>query len=116
MDLATRERGYGLVRKGFFDMRLTPVGTPVPEYPGAESGFKPAVGCNLWNPTFGAIRVETNAQIFRRAISGVWDHCYTFKEAAEGLQPAIRFVGVEIIRSPRSIKFFRNPLSTSLTG
>jgi hypothetical protein len=91
MDSAMRSRGYALIRRGLFDMRLTPVGTPAPEYPGDD--FKPAVGCSLWNPRVGECRAETNATIFRKAIIGLRDRCYTFKEAAEGLQPAIRFVG-----------------------
>ena len=34
MDLATRERGYGLIKVGVYDMRLTPVGSPAPPWPG----------------------------------------------------------------------------------
>ena len=30
MDLLTRVRGYGLIRVGLYDMKLTPVGTPPP--------------------------------------------------------------------------------------
>ncbi len=30
MDLPTRERGYGLIRAGVYDMKLTPVGTTAP--------------------------------------------------------------------------------------
>ena len=36
MDLATRERGYGLIKTGVYDMRLTPVGSPPPPWPGDE--------------------------------------------------------------------------------
>ena len=33
MDLMTRVRGYGLIRVGLYDMKLTPVGTPPPPHP-----------------------------------------------------------------------------------
>ena len=72
LDLATRERGYGLIKVGLYDMRLTPVGSPPPPWPGDEE-YKPALGCWLWNPTFGELRLETNAAIFRQAIANVWD-------------------------------------------
>ena len=66
MDLATRERGYGLIKVGVYDMKLTPVGSPAPAWPGDEE-YKPALGCWLWNPAFGELRLETNAAIFRTA-------------------------------------------------
>ena len=91
MDLATRERGYGLIRKGVYDMRLTPVNSPPPPWPGEED-FKPAIGCWLWNPTLGEVRLETNGAILRGTTSAVWDRCRTFKEASDGLQPVIDFV------------------------
>jgi hypothetical protein len=91
MDLSTRERGYGLIRTGLYDMRLEPVGAPPPPWPG-DDDFKPAIGCWLWNPAFGEFRLETNAAILRTAISAVWDQCRTFKEAAQGQQPIIHFV------------------------
>jgi hypothetical protein len=92
MDLATRERGYGLIRTGLYDMRLTPIGSPAPEWPG-DPDFKPAIGCWVWNPPLGELRLETNAAILRTAVSGVWDQCRRFKEAAAGLQPVIHFAG-----------------------
>jgi hypothetical protein len=96
MDLATRERGYGLVRVGSYDMRLTPVGTPAPPWLD-DPEFKPALGCWLWSPTFGEVRVESNASIFRTAVANVWDQAQFAPEAIRGLQPGIRFVGrVEI--------------------
>jgi hypothetical protein len=91
MDYATRERGYGLIRIGVYDMRLQPCGSPPPEWPGDED-FKPAIGCWFWNPPLGELRLETNQSTVLRAINGVWDHCRTYKEAAEGLQPVIHFV------------------------
>jgi len=89
MDLHTRARGYGSVRQGFYDMRLTPVETPAPEWPGED--YKPAIGCWLWNPPLGELRLETNQKTLLRAVSNVWDQARTFKEAAEGLIPIIHF-------------------------
>ena len=91
LDLATRERGYGLIKSGAYNMQLSPVGSPLPAWPGDEE-YKPAIGCWLWNPTFGELRLETNAKIFREAVAAVWDECRSKAEAAEGLQPVIRFV------------------------
>src|SRR5262249_29928235 len=90
LDLATRERGYGLIRAGVYDMRLSPVGVAAPEWPGDE--FKPAIGCWLWNSLLGEVRLESNQSTLVRVVSAVWDRCRTFKEAATGLQPAIHFV------------------------
>ena len=44
LDLATRERGYGLIKSGVYDMKLTPVGSPPPPWPDNEE-YKPALGC-----------------------------------------------------------------------
>jgi hypothetical protein len=71
LDLATRERGYGLIKSGVYDMKLTPVGSPPPPWPDAPE-FKPAVGCWLWNPNVGEVRLETNARLFRDAIANAW--------------------------------------------
>jgi hypothetical protein len=91
MDLATRERGYGLIRTGLYDMRLTAVNSPPPAWPGDED-FKPAVACWMWNPMLGELRLETNAAIFRTAISTVWDYCRTLAESSQGQQPVVHFV------------------------
>jgi hypothetical protein len=91
LDLATRERGYGLIKSGVYDMKLTPVGSPRPPWPGDEE-YKPALGCWAWNPTFGELRLETKGAIFREAVSAVWDQCRLEPQAAEGLQPVVRFV------------------------
>ena len=91
MDLSTRERGYGLIKSGIYDMRLTPVGSPPPLWPGDDE-FKPALGCWLWNPTFGELRLETNGVIFRQAVTAVWDQARFEPQAVEGLQPVICFV------------------------
>ncbi len=90
LDLATRERGYGLIKSGAYDMKLSPVGSPPPPWPENEE-YKPALGCWMWNPTFGEVRLETNAAIFRQAVDSVWDQCRAEPQAAEGLQPVVRF-------------------------
>jgi hypothetical protein len=91
MDMATRERGYGLIRVGVYDMRLTPVGS-LPPPPPDDPDFKPAVGCWLWCPSLGELRLETNSAYFRQAISNIWDKARLAPEAAAGLQPVISFV------------------------
>jgi hypothetical protein len=90
LDLATRERGYGLIKSSVYEMKLTPVSSPPPPWPGDEE-YKPALGCWAWNPTFGELRLETNAAIFRQAVASVWDKARSEPQAAEGLQPVIRF-------------------------
>jgi hypothetical protein len=106
LDLATRERGYGLIKVGVYDMRLTPVGSPRPDWPGDED-YKPAIGCNLWNPTFGEVRLETNAAICRQAVVNIWDRAKFAPEAIRGLQPVVRFVDrVEILIKSVGKTFF----------
>jgi hypothetical protein len=61
MDYPCRERRYGRVRAGLYDMRLTPVGSSAPEWPGDDE-FKPAIGIWLWSPFFGELRLETYEQ------------------------------------------------------
>ena len=90
LDLATRERGYGLIKSGVYDMKLSPVGSPPPPWPENDE-YKPALGCWMWNPTFGELRLETNATIFRQAVDSLWDQCRAEPQAAEGLQPVVRF-------------------------
>jgi len=91
IDLLTRERGYGLIQLGLYNMRLSPVGTAVPEYPGDE--FKPAVGYWGWNPIIGEVRIETNAFYFRGALVAAVDSCLACKEAVDGQQPVLLFAG-----------------------
>jgi hypothetical protein len=91
MDLATRERGYGLIKVGVYDMRLTPVGSTPPDWPGDEE-FKPALGCWMWSPETGEVRLETNATTFRQIVTNVWDRARREPQFAEGLQPVVRFV------------------------
>ena len=91
LDLATWERGYGLIKPGVYEMRLTPVDSPRPPWPGDEE-YKPALGCWAWNPTFGELRLETTAAIFRQAVASIWDQCRVEPQAAEGLQPVVCFV------------------------
>jgi hypothetical protein len=83
MDMATRERGYGLIRAGFYDMKLSPVGSPPPPPPDDED-YTPALGVWLWNPTHDELRLETNASIVRRAVSAVWDEAKIAPQAVEG--------------------------------
>jgi len=90
VDLATRERGYGRIRIGDYTMELTPVGSLPPPWPNDED-FKPAIGMWMWNQTLGELRLETNAALLVRAISGLWERALTFKEAAQGLEPIICF-------------------------
>ena len=72
-------------------MRLTPVGSPPPPWPDDEE-YKPALGCWLWNPTLGELRLETNAAIFRRAMPAVWDRPGLRRRPSRGLQPVVCFV------------------------
>jgi len=109
MDIATRERGYGLIRQGLYDMRLTPVGSPPPEFTEEmeKDGYKPAIGCWVWNPHLGELRFETNQATLRSAITAFWDHVRTFKEASDGLLPVAHFVGrVEHVYKALSRTFF----------
>jgi hypothetical protein len=92
MDMATRERGYAYIRVGIYDMRLTPVSSPPPPWPD-DRDFKPAVGCWLWCPSLGELRLETNSAHLRQAISNIWDRARRAPEAATGAQPVIRFTG-----------------------
>ena len=109
LDLATRERGYGLIKSGVYVMELTPVSSPPPPWPGDEE-YKPALGCWAWNPTFGELRLETNAAIFRQAVTNVWDRCRFEPQAAEGLQPVVRFVDRVSIQVKAVNKTFSGPV------
>jgi hypothetical protein len=109
LDLATRERGYGLIKTGIYDMRLAPVGSPPPPWPEDEE-FKPALGCWVWCPTFGELRLETNAKIFRDAVTAVWDKARVEPQAAEGLQPIIRFIDRVSIPVKAVGKTFQGPI------
>jgi hypothetical protein len=91
MDLATREHGYGMIRVGVYDFRLTPVGSAPPPWPGDD--FKPALGCFLWNPPLGEVRLETNQTTLFNVVRALWNHCLKAKEARDGLQPVIAVVG-----------------------
>ena len=90
LDLATRERGYGLIKSGVYDMKLSPVGSPPPPWPENEE-YKPALGCWMWNPQFGELRFETNAKLCLEVIANVWKESRSEPQAAEGLQPVICF-------------------------
>ena len=61
----------------------------------------------MWNPTFGELRLETNAAIFRNAVVNVWDQAKFAPEAIRGLQPVVRFVDrVEILIKAVGKTFF----------
>ena len=62
LDLATRERGYGLIKSGVYDMKLSPVGSPPPPWPENEE-YKPALGCWMWTPTFGELRLDKRGDL-----------------------------------------------------
>jgi hypothetical protein len=109
LDLATRERGYGLIKTGVYNMQLTPVGRPPPPWPDDEE-YKPAIGCWLWNPTFGELRLETNAAIFRQAVTNVWDQARFEPQAAEGLQPVICFTNRVPVQVKAVNKTFSGPV------
>lgn len=109
MDLATRERGYGLIKVGIYDMRLTPVGSPAPPWPDDEE-FRPAVGAWLWNPTFGELRLETNGSIVRQAVVNVWDAARFAPEAEAGLQPVICFTDSVAVPVKSVGEIFRGPV------
>src|SRR5262249_43095892 len=68
MDLARRERGYGKIKAGFYDMKLAPVGSPPPPWPGDDE-YKPSIGCWTWSLLLGELRLETNAQLLVRTVS-----------------------------------------------
>jgi hypothetical protein len=90
MDMATRERGYGLIRAGVYSMCLSAVGSPLPACPD-DGEHKPALGCWVWSPMHGELRVETNAQLFRTAVAAVWEEAKVAPEAAAGLTPVVCF-------------------------
>jgi hypothetical protein len=109
MDILTRERGYGMLRPGVYDVRLTPVGSPPPPWPG-NPDFKPALGVWLWNPQYGDLRLETVASIFRTTLSGVWDRALVDPMAAEGNVPVIRFEGSVPVTIRAVGKTFQRPI------
>lgn len=108
LDLLTRMRGYGYIRVGAYDVRLTPVGDPPPPWPG-DPDFKPAIGCWLWCPAYGELRLETCSSYFRTAISNIWDKAWRAPQAATGLQPVIRFTECLTILNKKVGKTFYVP-------
>ena len=64
----------------------------------------------MWNPTFGEVRLETNATIFRQAVTNVWDRCRFEPQATEGLQPVVRFVDRIAIQVKAVNKTFSGPV------
>jgi hypothetical protein len=109
IDLLTRQRGFSMYRPGVYDARLTPVGSPPPEWPG-DLEFKPAIACWAWNPNFGEIWIETNASLFKNALKAVWEKALTDPRAAEGQQPVIRITGSADVYIKPVNKTFQAPL------
>jgi hypothetical protein len=107
LDLATISRGYGLVRVGVFDMRLTPVGTAPPAFPGDD--YKRAIGVNMWNPQLGDCRIETNGTIFRDAIERVYEQAIAMPEAVAGAL-VIQFIDKRAVTFKSLGKSFLGPV------
>ena len=110
MDLATRMRGYGMIRVGVYDMRLTPVSKPPPPWGNDLAEFKAALGCWLWHPAYGELRLETCATTFRDAMAAAWQKALGAPEAVEGQQPVIRFVDKVAIRRETLKKVHYGPI------
>jgi hypothetical protein len=89
IDVETRERGWGLIRNGVYDMHLTPVGTAAPDRPNAD--YKPAIGVWLWNPSFGEVRCETIGAMMRDPIVGFFGRVSGAKQLEEGTVPVACF-------------------------
>jgi hypothetical protein len=64
----------------------------------------------LWNPTYGELRLETNAAILSRVITGIWDAAKFAPEAATGQQPVVSFVGTVPVFIKQVNKTFRAPV------
>jgi hypothetical protein len=109
IDMLTRQRGYGMIRAGSYDMRLTPVGSPAPAWPGDDE-YKPAIGMWLWNPMFGEVRFETNASIARQSVITMWDEYRFESSAAQGLQPVVVFADRAAVRIKAINKSFFAPV------
>ena len=72
-------------------MKLSPVDDPPPPPWPENDEYKPALGCWMWNPTFGEVRLETNAKLCLEVIANVWEESRFKPQAAEKLQPVICF-------------------------
>ena len=110
MDMRRRERGRARIETGLYKMFLAPVGQELPPLPPDELPFeakyKPAIGVDLWNPSFGLVRLESTGAYLRAAIGRTWQEYGTCREAADGLLPVIRFVD----RRPVSPKNYPNKI------
>jgi hypothetical protein len=91
IDLATRMRGYGLIRTGAYDMILTPVGSDPPKKPSED--YKPAIGVWACNPIFGEVRIETVGAMFRTPLIGLFSQCQSTEEAGKDMVPIAMFAG-----------------------
>jgi hypothetical protein len=89
IDLLTRQKGWGLIRKGFYDFKMVSIDDPWPASPGSD--FKPAYGLHGWNPSFEEVRFETNGALYRDALVGIVDLALKCDEAHAGKCPVIWF-------------------------
>jgi hypothetical protein len=89
IDLLTRQKGWGLIREGFYDFKMVSVDDPWPPSPGSD--FKPAYGLDGWSPRFGEVRFEANGALFRDALVGIVELALKCDEAHAGKCPVIWF-------------------------
>ena len=68
------------------------------------------MGCWLWHPAYGELRLETCATTFRDAIAALWQKALGAPEAVEGQQPVIRFVDKVAIRRETLNKVHYGPI------
>jgi hypothetical protein len=109
MDFSCRDRGYTLIRPGMYDARLSPVGSPFPEWPGED--FKPGFGLWLASPSLGQLRWETAQATVLGVMDGVWEHVKSFKESSVGgLEPVIHFASRREVQFPSLGKMFFAPV------
>jgi hypothetical protein len=72
-------------------MQLSPVGAAAPERPNPD--YKLAIGCWLWNPNFGEIRLETLGAMMRDPVVGFFERVRNAKQIDEGMVPVACFAG-----------------------
>ncbi len=96
-DMATRERGYGAIKSRFYDMKLSPVGSPPPPWPGDEE-YKPRAW--LLGVESGIRRAALRLETKRRDVPANCGHQYMGRSAksepqaaAAEQQPVVRFAG-----------------------
>jgi hypothetical protein len=90
-DMATRRRGAIKTGEGVFDVRLSPVGSPLPDIPANDDDFKPGVAMVVWHPEYGVAEITTASTVVRDRIVYLWEVVKARPEAATGAIPAVRF-------------------------